>query len=200
MVANGYTQRINMLRASVLLLIPFFALVSPVWGFYNFTHESIEVLGIVLLLIGVGGRFWAILYVGARKASEVVTDGPYSLTRNPLYLFSTISTIGIGLMLGAVVYAIVLGGVVGTILYLTGRREEAWLRREFGGAYEAYAREVPFFLPRLTGYRTERQRVFDVPSLRRNFQDALVFLAFIPLAEIFDMAKVALPAAPFSVY
>lgn len=200
MTTNGFAWRITGLRASVLLMFPLFFLVSPVWGFANLAHEAIEVVGILLLLTGVLGRFWSILYVGSKKATEIVTDGPYSLTRNPLYLCSTIATFGIGLMFGAVFYALVLAGTIGTILYLTARREEAFLREHFGAPYAAYAREVPFFLPRLTGYRSARRVTFDVPSLTRNLRDALVFLAFIPLVELFDWLKLSLPVAPFSVW
>lgn len=200
MTTNGYAWRITGLRASALILVPLFFIVSPVWGFANLAHEAIEVVGILILLVGVLGRFWAILYVGSKKATEIVTDGPYSLTRNPLYLFSTIATFGIGLMFGAVFYAVLLAGTIGTILYLTARREEAWLAERFGAPYAAYAREVPFFLPRLTGYRSETRVTFDVPSLTRNLRDALVFLAFIPLVEVFDWLKLALPAAPFRVW
>ena len=41
--------------------------------------------------------------------------------------------------------------------------------------------------PRL--FRTDEEVVFSVSQLRRNFADALVFLAFIPLAELMEWLK-----------
>jgi len=47
-------------------------------------HEYIEALGIGFVLICILGRLWSILYVGGRKNDELVTIGPFSMTRNPL--------------------------------------------------------------------------------------------------------------------
>lgn len=72
--------------------------------------------------------------------------GPYGLERHPIYS---------GLLLGVLGTAIVVGrvrGLLGAPLALAGvlikiRREEAALRRHFGGAYEEYAKRVPALLP-----------------------------------------------------
>lgn len=193
MFPSQHVTRINILRLTVLMFIPFVMLTSPVWGYETFAHESIETLGIGLLLVGVLGRFWSILYIGSRKNQEVVQDGPYSLTRNPLYVFSTIAATGIGLMLGAFSFGILLGLTVGIILYETARREQKFLEREFGAAYARYAAEVPFFFPRFHGFRSDQKVTFDIRTLRGNMFDAFVFLAFIPLAELFDQLKLAMP-------
>lgn len=180
-------RRIAVLRGLGLFLLAPVLLAAPRWGFEGAGHEALEVLGLALLLVGVGGRVWSILYVGARKNRRLVTEGPYSLTRNPLYLFSTIAATGIGLMIGAVAYGILVGGTVGLVLWMTARMERDFLRASFDD-YDAYAAEVPFFLPRPTGYRTGREVTFDAAVLTRNLRDALVFLAFIPLVEVLDLA------------
>ena len=43
------------------------------------------------------GRIWCLTYSSGYKSSELVTQGPYSVSRNPLYFFSFIGLIGIGL-------------------------------------------------------------------------------------------------------
>ncbi|TIM80098.1 MAG: isoprenylcysteine carboxylmethyltransferase family protein, partial [Mesorhizobium sp.] len=44
-------------------------------------HERIEgQYGIALILIGIGGRLWSILYIGS-KSAELVATGPYSVMR-----------------------------------------------------------------------------------------------------------------------
>jgi protein-S-isoprenylcysteine O-methyltransferase Ste14 len=49
-------------------------------------HERLEgQYGIALILIGIGGRLWSILYIGDRKSAEVVATGPYSVMRNPIF-------------------------------------------------------------------------------------------------------------------
>ena len=129
------------------------------------------------------GRFWAILYIGGHKNRRVIQDGPYSICRHPLYLFSTIGAAGFGLMLESVTLTMLLGGMVLAILTATATREERDLRRMFGSAYDAYAARVPRIVPLISGFSTPQRVTFDTGTLARNTRDALVFLALIPLAE-----------------
>ena len=55
-----------------------------------FTHEAVETAGVLLIAIAILGRAWCTLYIGGRKAQELTDSGPYSLSRNPLYVFSFI--------------------------------------------------------------------------------------------------------------
>ena len=45
-------------------------------------------LGTLLICTGTALRLWAGLYIGGHKERRLVTDGPYSCVRNPLYLTS----------------------------------------------------------------------------------------------------------------
>lgn len=193
-------MRINILRVTAVLLFAFILLVDPYFGYDSFTHELIEATGILFLLIGVLGRFWSILYVGSRKNEVVMQDGPYSVTRNPLYLFSTIAATGIGLMMGAVTFGLVVGASVGMILYVTARKEADFLEARFGAPYLDYARRVPFFFPNPRQFRSGESVTFSVATLRRNFFDALVFLSFIPIVEVLDRAKEAWSAGFLHVF
>src|SRR4029079_1084824 len=49
-------------------------------------HRGIQWSGLLLILICILGRTWATLYIGGRKKSEMVTQGPYSGGRHTLYL------------------------------------------------------------------------------------------------------------------
>ena len=181
--------RIRILRLAFLAMLPLVVFSRSAWIELEWLFDLFEVAGIFLVIFGVLGRFWAILYIGGHKNLTVIQSGPYSICRHPLYLFSTIATAGFGLMLGSVVLTALLGVVVFVILSLTAQREERFLRAEFGGAYEAYAARVPRIWPDLSLFTTPREVVFSVPHLRGNFFDALVFLSFIPLAELMEWLK-----------
>jgi protein-S-isoprenylcysteine O-methyltransferase Ste14 len=176
--------RINVLRGGFVLLLPLVLFSRPVWERTHWLFEVFEVLGVTLLIAGVLGRFWAILYIGGRKNDMVMQDGPYSICRHPLYLFSTLAVAGFGLMLGSLVLTAAFTVLTFLILSQTAAREEGRLRELFGNAYDTYAARVPRILPKLSLFRTEPEVTFRVDHLRQNLMDALVFLSFIPLSEI----------------
>ena len=98
--------RVNILRAAMLAVLPLVVIVDPAFGDVILFHEGIESVGVLMLIAGVLGRFWATLYIGGVKNREVVQDGPYSTTRNPLYVASAIAATGIGLMVGSISIAV----------------------------------------------------------------------------------------------
>jgi protein-S-isoprenylcysteine O-methyltransferase Ste14 len=80
---------------------------------------------------------------------ELVTIGPYSVVRNPIYLGMFGLMMGTGLVL-ATWWALLLGAVI----YLLGngiriRAEEQLLKETFGTEFQEYASRVPAFLPRI---------------------------------------------------
>lgn len=181
--------RITILRATFLLCLPLILFTRSAWMRPEWVFEILEAIGIFAIIAGVLGRFWSILYIGGRKNNQVMQDGPYSMCRHPLYFFSTLAVAGLGLMLGSLVLTAVLGGLTFVILSQTAAREEARLRQMFPGAYAAYAAQVPRILPDPRLFRTEENVMFSVSQLRRNFADAVVFLSFIPLAELMEWLK-----------
>ena len=52
-------------------------------------HEYVEAVGLCLIAMGVIGRMWCTLYIGGRKSSEIIAQGPYSVSRNPGSGFTT---------------------------------------------------------------------------------------------------------------
>jgi protein-S-isoprenylcysteine O-methyltransferase Ste14 len=195
-VPVNQATRVNVLRLAFLCSLPLALFTQSGWG--EAVFESLEILGLALIISAVLGRFWSILYIGGHKNTTVMREGPYSICRHPLYLFSTIGVIGFGLMLGSIIVTLILGGIALLILSITARKEEAFLRSQFGDSYDAYSAEVPMLLPRLAGFRSTPTITVSVPHLRQNLMDALVFLCFIPLAEVLEHVKEAglLPTVP----
>lgn len=153
-----------------------------------------------LIIVGVLGRLWSILYIGGRKNAEIMQDGPYSVCRHPLYLFSTLGVIGFGLMLGSLVLTATMAILLLAIVNGTAQREEAYLKATFGPAYEAYAARVPRFWPRVSNFRTTSEISVSVPTLRSNLRDALVFLVLIPVAEFIEYVHEAAILPTFMIW
>ncbi len=187
--------RIATLRLTFVVMLPLIVFTHSGWSDIHWLYEISELLGTVLVFIGVFGRFWSILYIGGRKNRQVMDDGPYSMCRHPLYLFSTIAVVGFGLLLGSLVMTALIGGLTFLILRRTAIREERYLRSVFGAAYDDYAARVPRIIPNPRLFRTASDVTFSVQQLRGNMMDALVLLAFIPLAALMEVLRdyVALP-------
>jgi len=154
-----------------LCAIVFFVLAKP-------TPLALTIGG-AISLIGLALRGWAAGHI--RKNAKLATSGPYSHTRNPLYLGSFLLGLGFTLasgrwILGAVFVALFLG-----IYFPVMRVEARALAQLFGADYESYRQAVPLFFPRLTPYRasnTESTRFDADLYLRyREYQAALGLFA-----------------------
>lgn len=77
----------------------------PISSEGNFLHEAVERSGVFLILIGILGRTWCSMYISGRKLVSLVTLGPYSISRNPLYVFSSIAAFGVAAQFGSIVFA-----------------------------------------------------------------------------------------------
>lgn len=190
-IIKPFNQRIRIaaLRVFFILCIPVILFTRSAWMEPEWVFEISEVLGILFIIFAVLGRFWSILYIGGHKNQQIMQEGPYSICRHPLYLFSTIGVVGLGLMLGSLILTSLLAIAVFLILTATAAREEAFLRAEFGPAYDIYVARVPRIWPDLSLFHCGPTVQVKIATLRVNFFDALVFLAFIPLAELMEWIK-----------
>lgn len=152
-------------------------------------HEQIEAYGVVLILIGIGGRLWSTLYIGGRKSTEVVSTGPYSITRNPLYLFSAVAVAGVGAQMGSLVAPAQFALLCWAAFHLVILREESYLKVQLGAAYEAYLARVPRFLPRPWLFRDQQEVTFRPHVLNRTVLDGLAFFLSIPFFELVEKGQ-----------
>lgn len=149
-------------------------------------HERIESSGIMLILIGIGGRMWSTLYIGGRKSAELVQLGPYSIMRNPLYFFSAVAAAGVGAQIGSITATIVFAIACWAAFTIVIKREESYLSEKLGQPYRDYLARVPRFFPNPFLYRDEPVMEFEPRLLNRTLLDGLVFLAAVPLFETIE--------------
>jgi len=105
---------------------------------------AVFVLSSLVLTIWSFGRFWAAgtSIVPVRPTTALVTEGPYRLTRNPMYLALLFLYTGVACWFGLVwplLLAPVLIGVIGVSVI---GREEGYLNRKFGNEYRRYQERV----------------------------------------------------------
>ena len=190
----GALARYQAARRAILAIIIVLAFTTLVFGgslHDELMHEYIETLGLALVTIGIGGRLWATLYIGGRKSAVVVSTGPYSITRNPLYLFSSIAAAGVGAQTGSYVVTCLSLVLCAAFFHLVVQREERFLSTTLGDEYLSYLRRVPRFLPNPLIYRDDAEVTFQTERVRATFVDGLVFLAAIAVLEAIEVAQEA---------
>lgn len=135
-----------------------------------------EVMGTLAIFAAIAGRGWSLFYIGGRKNSELVTTGPYSITRNPLYFFSLVGIAGIGAQTGSLLSMAIFILAAYLAFDMAMRGEEAYLGSRYGRSFEDYKEKVPKLWPDLSLWR----ECEDVPlrSARAigSLRDGMVFL------------------------
>ncbi|AZV18508.1 MAG: isoprenylcysteine carboxylmethyltransferase family protein [Mesorhizobium sp.] len=187
----GNYQHMRRIVLAVLVVVLFAALLFGQSTFPPDTavHETIEMFGVLLIFLGIVGRLWATLYIGGRKSSEVVTGGPYSITRNPLYVFSTVAAAGVGAQIGSFSGIILFGLLCAGAFHIVILREEKFLKEALGAPYQAYLARVPRFFPKLSLYQEGNTGNFKPRLLLTTLLDGLVFLVALPAFELIDGAQ-----------
>lgn len=150
-------------------------------------HEILEWVGHVLVILCVLGRGYCSAYIGGHKNDEVICEGPFSVVRNPLYVFSFIGIMGIGLQSGMITLTVLL--LLGFALYYPRvvAREEAFLLHKFGDVYRNYMQKTPRWRPRWKNW-IEPEYIRTQPRLlRESMRDASVFFIAFPIFEMLDM-------------
>ena len=140
----------------------------------------------LLIVICIIGRTWCSLYIGGRKDTELVTLGPYSISRNPLYFFSTIGAAGIGAQFGSVVLAVIAALISIAIFCLVIRQEEQLLSDLHGAPYDDYRQRVPFLVPRLSLWKDADVLEVRPPRIVMTFIDASLMLLAAPISEVIE--------------
>jgi protein-S-isoprenylcysteine O-methyltransferase Ste14 len=153
------------------------------WPGGTLVHEIIEWVGIVLIVTAILGRTWCSLYIGGRKIASLVMIGPYSVTRNPLYVFSVLGAIGAGAQVGSALLALATGLIVYLVFLIVAFKEEQALTTEFGAPYQDYVDRVPRFMPDFSLWRDVDKLEVTPRRVAVTFFDGLFFLLAIPLAE-----------------
>ncbi|TPN46744.1 isoprenylcysteine carboxylmethyltransferase family protein [Mesorhizobium sp. B1-1-7] len=113
--------------------------------------EAVQVTALCLVFIGTASSIFCLYWLGRSfslmaTARRLVTTGPYSIVRHPLYICEAVFVLGMILSHFSVLM-VALGALQFLLQYRRARNEEAILRQTFP-EYDEYARRVPMLLPR----------------------------------------------------
>ena len=75
-------------------------------------------------------------------APELIAEGIYLWTRNPMYVSMGVLQAGVGMLLGSLWVVVLVPATWLTIYFIAIRHEEAYLEHRFGEPYREYMRTV----------------------------------------------------------
>lgn len=160
------------------VILPFFA---STWAANSLVFQFTRMAGLGLVLIAVLGRCWCMLYLGGHKGSSLISQGPYSISRNPLYLFSLCAVTGMGALSGSLLLGPVLALFVYAVFNNVIDEEQVLLHKVFGQDYQAYCQRVPRLAPRLSLWNSPTELKISLTGLTRTLRDALPYFLIWPV-------------------
>jgi protein-S-isoprenylcysteine O-methyltransferase Ste14 len=125
-------------------------------GFWTLDGEDIRRLGVLLFAIGGALRLWPVFVLGRRFSGLVaiqpghtlVTNGVYSIIRNPSYLGLLVNSLGWALAFRSGVGVLLTALTIPPLMARIGA-EERLLSTHFGPEYEAYRARTWRLIPGL---------------------------------------------------
>lgn len=113
------------------------------------------VLGTVITMLGELVRIYSVAFIGSvsrtrnveTAGSALITGGPFSYVRNPLYVGNFLITVGLAIFSGVGWIVFVAAALFSFQYYCIVKHEERLLIGRFGSAYEEFMTQVPPWIP-----------------------------------------------------
>lgn len=180
-------MRIHISQIFVVLLVVLICVSGNSW------EVKAPILTFVLFLLGsvlVGiaslGRLWCSVYIAGYKTDQLITNGPYSMCRNPLYFFSLLGALGVGFVSETLLIPATILVCFAVYYPLVIKSEEAELARLHKNEFEMYFKRVPRFFPRLTNLTEPEEYIVKPMIFRRHIFSALWFVWLLGILETIE--------------
>lgn len=136
-------------------------------------------IGFFFLMVGMFFRAWSSGYID--KDRELATEGPYSLTRNPLYFGNLL--IGAGIAIGSNNWVTALICAVYYLFFFTFliAIERKRMKARFGPRYEQWAKGANLFFPKIK--KVEKFN-FNIALYMKNREYRVLFYSLFVIAVL----------------
>lgn len=179
-------SRILFSKISFVMMFVIILFSREYWRDEALLHELLDLAGYILIAVCVLGRVYTTAFLGGFKNKTLITHGPFSLVRNPLYFFSLVGVFGISLMSNhlSVIVAI---PVIFTVMYHSLiKREEAFLLEEFGDSYRQFMLSTPRLFPSFKNYHAPETVQMAPRFLNNAIFDAVWWFLPYPVFELIE--------------
>ena len=180
--------RIKFERYSVLILVCLILISQHVYAEDSVIDLALEETGFLFLCIAALGRTWSSAFIAGKKNRTLVTEGPYSIVRNPLYLFSFVGFLGAGMVTESIMLTIGFGCIFFATHWNTILDEERRLAELFPAAYQEYKSQVPRFIPSPWLLHNPESVPLSPRIFTRALLDSSIIICAIPLSNMIEYA------------
>jgi len=169
-----------------LFVVVLFAPFSPQRS-YLFNYS--EIFSYFMVAVATAGRLWCAIYILGNKSNVLCQDGPYSLCRNPLYLFSFMG--GMGMVSACNHIGLIIGFLSISCFYyfLVIKSEERRLLQIFGREYESYCARTHRFMPDFRNYWSRKQMAINPQLILHAIIKNMWFFWLLCVMEIIKTIK-----------
>lgn len=151
-------------------------------------EQILDSLGLTVMLLGLYLRISARGYKFEKHFDKpvLITDGPYALTRNPMYLASFL--IGLGLIILLLKWWVPATYIVFFLVWYWPQihNEQERLREKFGQEYINYCKTTPCFFPRpkaLISFKARKYIPLRMSWIKKEWNTILVWSVVAFVAE-----------------
>ena len=155
----------------------------------SFVYNIFELIGFILVLIGIFGRIWSSLYIEGNKTNTLITGGIYSLSRNPLYFFSFLLLLGYCFVIKSII-------VVGMALLIwiliyprTIKHEEEKLLKIHKDEYLDYYNRTPKIIPNFFLFKKSKKGSkidITINNVERVLLESFGFILFFEIIRFLN--------------
>lgn len=174
------------MRLIGLIFLVSYVFTDSHWEASALLSNSFLLVGVILVSLAAILRAWSILYIAGYKQKFLVTEGPFSICRNPIYLSTVLGFSGIALDTETITYPILAFIFFLAYFLIQVRGEEARLASLHGERYLAYCRRTPRLIPNFRLLDEPREYVVRPAEFRRWLADAVWFIWGLGLVEFID--------------
>lgn len=184
-------KRMLITRLGVTACFIYVAVAAPSTLLSGWTVVLAELTGFTLLVLAAMGRLWCHLYICGKKNDVLISDGPYSVVRNPLYLCNLVAAVGFGLALGQPL--LVLSLLIGFLLFYPSvvAREEQELLLLFRDRYADYMAKTPRWIPCIGSYREPQSVILNPTAFNKAILNACAIVCLFLVWELIEHLRAA---------
>lgn len=179
--------RIRISQVFAGLLVVLICISNDLWeDKAPFVTTVLFLFGAVLVGIASLGRLWCSVYIAGYKTNHLVTQGPYSMCRNPLYFFSLLGALGVGLTSETLFIPFLILIAFAAYYPPVIKSEEAELLKLHKNEFEIYLKQVPKFFPKISLLSEPEEYTVKPIVFKRHMFHALWFVWLMGIFEIIE--------------